>query len=333
MFSLQTQIFFESLCLSRLVAFGLLCFCVFVPFPCPASQSQHGQIQEPVAATSSLVYVSDYFSFVGQDERGHVAFVLDANRGKDGEEYQSEIFALLHDERQGWIALQGSGSYENSGREVVTIPDSPMFQFEGDVETGRTIQSRSNALSLIVAPLATALSRTYGQEQYRMSSAPATLHWGERIVKGRIIHEYVFMTEFNRLSRTYWGLWKEFQGFYLSMDGVGDLYVHSQQSERLTPLVGKLDGFVSVEGEPERFQVLQLTPLRFSQALGLYRWPVEWSLKWITPSGGGSVILELSEFHRVSTWVIGGFAMGIVSGKASYQGKTFNVYGLVELIM
>src|SRR3989454_1248443 len=53
--------------------------------------------QEP--STSTLIYVSDYFSFVGADQEGRVAFALDNNRGRDGEAFQAEHFVVLHDER------------------------------------------------------------------------------------------------------------------------------------------------------------------------------------------------------------------------------------------
>ena len=36
---------------------------------------------------ATLLYVSDYVSFVGSDAQGHVAFALDTNRGRDGATY------------------------------------------------------------------------------------------------------------------------------------------------------------------------------------------------------------------------------------------------------
>ena len=35
-------------------------------------------------------------------------------------------------------------------------------------------------------------------------------------------------------------------GLYLCVENFGDLYVHRQKSERLTPLIGELDGFLAV---------------------------------------------------------------------------------------
>ena len=83
------------------------------------------QISDP-----PLIYISDFFSFLGSDGTGRVALALDANRGRDGHSWQAEhLILLLHDELQGWANLKGEGVYENHHRELKNIPDSPMFQF------------------------------------------------------------------------------------------------------------------------------------------------------------------------------------------------------------
>ena len=48
-------------------------------------------------AAEKLAYYSDYFSFIGRDPVGFVAFALDNNRGVDGSEYQAEHFGVLYD--------------------------------------------------------------------------------------------------------------------------------------------------------------------------------------------------------------------------------------------
>ncbi len=303
------------------------------PLQAHGSHSQEQIPQKGPASDHHLVYVSDYFAFIGQDALGHVALALDNNRGKDGESYQAEHFAILHDEEKGWMDIQGNGPYDNVARELNSIPDSAIFQFQGNPELGMTIRSESNELTLKISPILKALHRTHHGGEIEMGSASAILQWADRTLKGRVIYEYLMIPDFNRLSRTYWGLWKEFQGFYLSLDGVGDLYIHSQQSEKLTPLLGELEGFVTIDEKPERFQVLQLTPLRFRQGLGFYRWPMGWAIRWVTSDGAGSVQLELSQFHRIANWVIGGFAMGIVKGSIQYEGRMIPVYGMTELIM
>jgi len=64
-------------------------------------------------SSSTLIYVSDYFSFVGADQHGRVAFALDNNRGRDGEAFQAEHFVVLHDEHEGWTDIAGNGPYDN----------------------------------------------------------------------------------------------------------------------------------------------------------------------------------------------------------------------------
>ena len=282
---------------------------------------------------TALLYVSDYVSFVGEDEHGRVAFALDNNRGRDGESWQAEHLVVLHDEQNGWVSLQGSGSYENSARELQTIPSSAFFQIEGTPQTGLLVHSPPNSLTLSIKPIPIRLAREHEGGRYWLGSAAAELQWNGRRLPGRVIYEYFMMPEFNRLSRTYWGLWKHFQGLYLVVEGLGDLYVHSQESDMMTPLIGTISGFLAVQGETKPLQDLQVTLFDHNQAWGLYRWPSAWGLNWINQGGVGRAQLETQEFNTLGSWVIGGFGMGIVKGIVHYNGKEYPVYGLAELIM
>ena len=307
--------------------------CVFLSTWClPAYPSDSGLQANPLPATD-LLYVSDYFSFVGQDDQGHVALALDNNRGRDGESWQAEHFVVLHDEQQGWVPLQGNGAYDNAGQELATIPASPAFHFQGTPRTGMTIMSDTNELTLSIEGISERLSQSYEGGQYWLGSATGILQWEDRTIKGRVIYEYFMMPEFNRLSRTYWGLWKHFQGLYLVVEGLGDLYVHSQESDMLAPLVGTLTGFLAVQGDTEPFQVLQATLLDHSQAWGLYRWPTGWGINWVSHQGSGNARLAVQDLKPMGNWIIGGFAMGIVKGTVYYNGKDYPVYGLAEIIM
>ena len=281
----------------------------------------------------ALLYVSDYVSFVGTDAQGHVAFALDNNRGRDGEAWQAEHFVVLYDEYEGWVSLEGSGSYENPHHELQGIPPSSFFQIEGMPQTGMSINSLPNNLSLSVEPIPIRLEREHEGGRYWLGSAAAVLQWHGRTLKGRVIYEYFMMPEFNRLSRTYWGLWKHFQGLYLAVPGLGDLYVHSQESDMMAPLVGTVSGFLAVQEKTEPLQVLQVTLLDHNQAWGLYRWPSAWGLNWVNKAGAGRASLEIQDFKTMGNWVIGGFGMGIVQGVVHYNGQDYPVYGLAELIM
>lgn len=135
------------------------------------------------------------------------------------------------------------------------------------------------------------------------------------------------------MTRRYLGLWKEFQGLYASVEGKGDLYVHSQQSPWLTPLVGELAGFAMLDEHPEKLDDLQLNVLSKTQALGFYRWPMQWQGRWAGREGPGSVALNLSDLKVISNWIIGGFALGIIQGEVDYNGRKQIIYGLAELLI
>ena len=311
----------------------LISLIIFGRPPSLAQEAQNFSTKEIELPDTTLLYVSDYISFIGEDKQGHVAFALDTNRGRDGEFFQAEHFVVLHDENQGWLKVEGNGPYENTKNELLSVPDSQVFQFSGKPKSGWTIVSLPNRLTITMAPLPERISKSEDGGEFWMGSAPATLEWGERILKGRVIYEFILMPDFNRLTRTYWALWNEFQGFYASVKGLGDLYLHSQQSELIAPLIGRLNGFQTVQGETEPFQKLQLTTVEFDQGFGFYTWPKKWEANWSSSKGAGTVHLELSEFNRIANWFIGGFSMGIVRGEVTYMGQTYETYGLVELIM
>ena len=283
--------------------------------------------------TSSLVYVSEYFSFVGRDSQGHVAFALDNSRGRDGDAYQAQHFLVLHDEKTGWVRLDGNSRYDNAWKELKVIPDSPFFQFRGAPRTGMTIVGESNRLMLNIEPIPLRISRRHDGAAVWMGSAPAVLTWQGRTISGRVIYEYLVMPDFNRLARTYWDLWKEYQGFYLRIGSDGDVYLHRQLSERLAPLMGLLDGFTVFDGATDSMKDLKVEVLDRGLARGFYRWPTAWRITWTGPQGPAT--LNLKQVTRTSIWnfAIGGFSMAVVRGELSLAGKQQEVYGLVELIM
>ena len=283
--------------------------------------------------SSTLIYVSDYFSFVGQDDQGHVAFALDTNRGRDGDAYQAEHFLVFHDEHKGWIELAGNGRFENTNKMLKRIPDSPSFQFKGSPPTGLTVTSEKNHLILRIEPLMPRRRNSHAGAIVWMSSASATLTWQGRAIHGRVIYEYLAMPDFNRLTRTYWGMWKEFQGLYLTAGDHADVYAHSQLSEHIAPLIGAVSGFASFDEGTESMKDLNVTTLHREWTLGFYRWPTAWRITWTGPNGPAVLSLMQSDRKKIGNWAIGGFAMSIVRGELDYAGKQLPIYGLAELIM
>ena len=281
--------------------------------------------------TSALVYTSDYFSFVGRDARGFVAFALDNNRGRDGKEYQAEHATALYDEKAGWIGIAGTGRFENVHRELVGIPDSPFFQFTGDVKTGITILSPRNGLDLEVGPMAQRVIRHDNRTFYALGTAPAKLHWDQRTITGRVIYEDFIRTNFNRMTRPSPSLFKGFNAFYLLTDNGGDLYMRSSNATSLSVPEPVL-GFRVENGSSEILEDLHVEETSHSLAWGLYRWPTSWRASWLGPEGRTTLNLHLLSRKGMVNWVIGGYSLSIVTGEVSYGGKTMAVYGWGELI-
>jgi hypothetical protein len=278
----------------------------------------------------ALEYVSDYFSFVGADEHGRVCFALDNNRGRDGEDYQSEHNLSLHAEHEGWIEVVGKGVLPNPTHALATIPDDEFFTFRGSAEHGLVVRSAPNALQLESAPIPRLLERRAGAAELWLGAADATLVWGGRTLRGRVIYEYLSIPGFNRITRAYSDLWRDFQGLYLRLEPAGDLYFHVQASPALAALTGAELGFlVRPDGSVELIQDLELDEVERSQALGFYRRPRSWRGHF---GPDRRFHLALVDQDVISNWLIGGYAMGIAAGEVALDGTTLSAYGLAELL-
>ena len=313
---------------SALILINLL----FLLLPTAAEAVEPAGSSDPLLS-SSLIYVSDYFSFVGADSQGRVALALDNNRGRDGATYQAEHFVVLHDERKGWVPVEGNGAYPNSTKAFTRIPDSAFFQFAGSLQSGMTITSARNDLTLKIEGIPERTRHDHAGAVVWMGSGPAVLTWQGRTIPGRVIYEYLMMPNFNRLTRTYWDMWKGFQGLYLLADPDNDIYLHSHHSDRLAPLISKLAGFAAFGEIPETLQDLRLEVVETDFAPGFYNYPKTWRVTWTGSAGQGTMTLALSYRKNIANWLIGGFAMAIVTGDLNYNGKSFPIYGLAELIM
>lgn len=283
--------------------------------------------------TQKLAYYSDYFSFIGSDDRGRVAFALDNNRGRDGDSWQAEHFVVLHDEKAGWQTVSGSGLYYNVTRQLETIPNSPDFSFEGTASAGLRIRSGSNALQLRLAPEKVQIAEKRGLAEYRLGSAMATLIWKGRTLTGRVIHEYLFLPAFNRLTRKYAGEFNDFHGIYASIENIGDLYIHTQKGAFFSPLIAKQEGFLFLKGEGYSLSSLSVSVRKTSFASGFYRWPVWWEGSFAAGLDHYAFTGRITDRKTISNWVSGGFAMGIVKGTLVSARETWTLYGLGELII
>jgi hypothetical protein len=290
-------------------------------------------ITRPKFEGLKLSYYSDYFSFIGEDERGKVAFALDNNRGQDGDTFQAEHLVCLHEEKKGWVKMRGAGIHPNPKKGLDRIPDTDFFQFTGTPETGIRIQSRMNGLELAVSPIPKVLAHQEGLASYWLGSSSATLEWAGRKVQGRVIYEYLFLPAFNRMTRRYVDLWEDFHGIYAVVDGVGDFYIHHQGSQLMEPLIGSTEGFFVYNGVAQPLERPEMTVVSKTLGPGLFRWPVSWKGNFKILSTPYPFTAELSERMNVASWVIGGFAVGIAKGVIKKGDKVFHLYGLGELLI
>lgn len=299
----------------------------------PATGDEAEPAAEPDLAAQDVVYVSDRFFFIGEDGQGRVVLSLQSGRGRDGNQWQADLVAVIHEEERGWIELKGSGSYTNKKKQLLTIPDSEAFEFQGGPAYGFIITSTPNALNLRIGGIVEHLSRIRESGVHRMGSAAAVLGWGARVVEGRVIYEHLLVPEYNPLNRVYVGTWKDFQGFFVRTEIGNDFYVHSQETGRLSPLLGLQDGFHATTGKAERLEDAQVKVLSRELALGAYQWPTQWRIQWQGENGVRMAELTLIDQHVMSNWIVGGAALGIVEGKLNDGTRTYTVYGLAELLM
>ena len=284
-------------------------------------------------AGSKPVFVSDYFSFIGSDDRGHVAFAIDNDRSRRRNKFSADAHVFLHDEHEGWITISGSGGYQNRRGDLLRIPDSPDFQFEGDVKGGITLVSTRNRLTLSVGPMQERFTRTTDDLLFSMGSTSATLAWRDRVIPGRVIYEYIFMVNpspwYSYLSGLFYN---DFQGLYLETSDGSDFYLRSEKGTGWSRTFGNTLGFQVLDRRSEVLEKLQVRVPERSLTTGFYRWPKAWQVSWRGSRGGGSLAVKVVDRKNVTNWLIGGFAMAVVTGELSYNGSVRPVYGLVELI-
>jgi hypothetical protein len=71
------------------------------------------------------------------------------------------------------------------------------------------------------------------------------------------------------------------------------------------------------------------------RAAGFFTWPTSLRGKWETSSEEYKFELRIEERKRINGWIVGGFAMGIVSGRiyTEKNGRSWTVVGLGELLI
>jgi len=278
------------------------------------------------------LFVSDYFSFVGADEKGRVAFAIDNDRTRRGKKFTADAHVVLHADGAKWVTVSGAGDYENKKNELVVIPDSPAFQFTVNA-AGIILDSPQNQLKLAVEPIEERLRRESTGSLYSMGSTTATLAWKGRTIHGRVMYEYIFIKNLSPWYSFVSGLfYNDFQGLYLMTEKGDDLYLHSSKGTSWSTMFEPILGFLVRAGTAEDLVDLRIEVTDKSFGRGFYRWPQAWSIAWKGQAGPGTLTIRIVDQETVTNWLIGGFAMATVQGEMTYAGGTQMVYGLAELI-
>lgn len=292
-----------------------------------------------LTADSDTAYVSDYFSFASLPGPDEIAFALDTNRGRKGDAYQAEHFVELYEAPRGWIDIPGYAKFENTGKVLTELPDSPFFSFDGQSYGPVTISAKDVPLRLEVGAIEPRFTRHDDRVLFSLGSAPATLEWQGRAVRGRVIYEYLVMRGSNRLAGLSisgildaLGHGPDFQGLYLATGDGQDLYIQLSESSAASALMDPLLAFETRADAAAAIRNLTFEILDYDLAFGFYRWPVRWQASWDASCGQATLQVGSQAHKTEKNWLIGGFAMQALSGTLSCEGRAVPVFGFGEVI-
>jgi hypothetical protein len=287
------------------------------------------------SADGPLQYYSDYLSFVGSDDGGSVYFALDTNRGRDGDDYVADHFVAAFVDGKGFLELHGHGRFDNTEKRMRQIPSSYYYRFDGTPETGLTMTSPINDLSIAVEPLKRTLLLEPGDGFFWVGGAAARMTYGGRTLTGRVIYEALFFDNWNRFARKYDDMWRNFIGLYLRTDTDRDFYLHSQESPSMAKRVGGLEGLATWDTPAPVSSIEFIVTATEPPAEGGFLWPVAWVAQF--DHGGRRYRLEAAAVEKdpLWTWGTGGFMMATVAGEIrSLDGvERMTVSGWGELLI
>lgn len=288
-----------------------------------------------------LRYHSDYISFVGRDAKGAVYFALDTNRGRAGDTFQAEHFVVGYADGEGFLNLKKTGLYENKPKELIGIPSSEFFQFEGTARRGLMVRSPVNQLELAIKPIPRTLDiATVNDGFYWVGATPATMKLNGRRIEGRVIFEALAFDRWNRFVRNYSRPWKNFNGLYLMTDDGHDFYVHSVDWSGTLKKPGWLAG-LATWGGPAPISNIDFQITRYDAAktregrYARFNWPFAWKTGFDYAGARYELVLTTRERGLNWIWSTNGFEMSIVDGEIrdTKSGTVRKVTGWGELLL
>ena len=308
----------------------------YVPNWPTRSPAEVAEIESRIAEADVAMF-SDYYSFVGLDQRGWLAFAIDNNRQRAVGRYEADHATFMYDGESGFVDIAGYGEYETEDQALLHVPDSPDFTFErSDTET--VVRSTKHDLTLRFGELNPHFHENKPDASIIMGIARATLSWQGREFTGDIIGERLGFKDFDRrdmgsmlakqsLSN------RSFQGLYL-MTEYGEI-IYLRASTMKLGLVGgpSAVGFGQYDDQSGMLSSVRVTADTWRSAPGLYKVPSSWTATWGTDR---KYLLTVAEVDRkvYSNWGVGGFAMSFVEGTLTRNdGQESRIAGFAELIL
>ena len=300
------------------------------------SPEEVAEIESRIAEAEVAMF-SDYYSFVGLDQRGWIAFAIDNNRQRAVGRYEADHATFMYDGESGFVDIAGYGKYETEDQALLHVPDSPDFTFERS-ETETIVKSTKHDLTLRFGALNAHFHENKPDASIIMGIAPATLSWQGRELTGDIVGERLGFKDFDRrdmgsmlakqsLSN------RSFQGLYLMTEYGEIIYLRASTMEM--GLVGgpSAVGFGQYGDHSGMLSSLSITADQWRSAPGLYKVPRAWTATWGTDR---KYLLTLAEVDSkvYTNWGLGGFVMSFVEGTlTSEDGESSRIGGLAELIL
>ena len=308
----------------------------YVPDWPTRSPQEVADIEANIAAADIAMF-TDYYSFVGLDERGWIGFAIDNNRQRAGSEYEADHATFLYDGETGFVDIAGYGTYETSDEALLHVPDSQYFTFDrSDTET--VLQSAQHDLVLRFGDTNPYFHDSRPEASVIMGIAPATLSWNGREITGDIVTERLGFKDFDRrkmgsviakqtLSN------RGFHGLYL-MTEYGEVIYLRAANMTLGLMEGpSAFGFGDHADHSGLLQSVNITVDEWRTAPGLYRLPRSWSATWGQERTFSLSVTE-ADNKIYTNWGLGGFAMTWVEGTlTSGTGERSRIAGFAEVML
>lgn len=277
------------------------------------------------------IYYSDYFSFHGVDEKGQVLFAIDNNRKLSKKGSEANNF-LYFNEGGEWQKLKGHKKFKSQEPNMERVPSNEDFEFLYDGDHLSEIISPSNDFRL---EFEASLRKTgdYGTEGmlFEIYTTQATMYFGDRVVRGNLISEKLIdsvgLKSFGNIMKGLFGGFK-FDGYYLNVPGLGDLYAHAVDSKlEIGMMANDIFNLTTNEG-PIDFNFTESSyKVTKTKRIGFKKLPLE--IEITLPEA--TLTLRTNHFQTYRNVLFFAFGMGVVEGELAYKGETYPVFGISEV--